>query len=352
MLDYIIVGAGLAGIAFAETLRKNNKSFLVIDSGRPGASSVAGGIYNPVVLKRFRMVEQAPEYLSAMHAFFDDMAADLQREFRHPLPIYRKLSSVEEQNEWFTACDRIPQYLIPEVIANSIAGIDAPFGFGQVAGTGWVSTADLLTFYREWLISGGRFRQEEFDFNELKFAADGIQYRDLSARHLVFAEGFGMLQNPYFSYLPLQGTKGEVLNVRIPSLQMSQMVKGSVFVMPLHDDLFKVGATYNWADLSDTPTEEGREELLTKLASILTAPYSVEHHFAGVRPTVRDRRPLIGTHSKHTRLHVLNGLGSRGVMLAPLCSRWLYDYIERGAQIPQQVSVRRFDALQPPQDRI
>ncbi len=42
---------------------------------------------------------------------------------------------------------------------------------------------------------------------------------------------------------------------------------------------------------------------------------------AGVRPTVKDRRPLIGTHPMHSQLHVLNGLGTRGVMLGPAMAK-------------------------------
>jgi glycine/D-amino acid oxidase-like deaminating enzyme len=40
-------------------------------------------------------------------------------------------------------------------------------------------------------------------------------------------------------------------------------------------------------------------------------------HFAGVRPTVKDRRPLVGTHAEYSAIHILNGLGTRGVMLGP-----------------------------------
>jgi phage gpG-like protein len=35
-------------------------------------------------------------------------------------------------------------------------------------------------------------------------------------------------------------------------------------------------------------------------------------HFAGVRPTVKEGRPLVGTHAEYSAIHILNGLGTAG----------------------------------------
>jgi glycine/D-amino acid oxidase-like deaminating enzyme len=58
-------------------------------------------------------------------------------------------------------------------------------------------------------------------------------------------------------------------------------------------------------------------------------------HFAGVRPTVKDRRPLVGTHEYSA---ILNGLGTRGVMLGPSMAKALYNAIENDIPlIPQLI---------------
>jgi hypothetical protein len=36
---------------------------------------------------------------------------------------------------------------------------------------------------------------ETFDYDELQINADGIQYKDIHARHIVFAEGFFLHTN-------------------------------------------------------------------------------------------------------------------------------------------------------------
>ena len=58
-VDYLIVGLGLAGLAFVEELIKANKSFIVFEDDSQTSSLVAGGVYNPVILKRFSPVWNA-----------------------------------------------------------------------------------------------------------------------------------------------------------------------------------------------------------------------------------------------------------------------------------------------------
>lgn len=69
MLDYIIVGCGLAGIAFSEVALENNKKFLVINNLSQNATRIAGGLYNPVVLKRFSEVWKAKNNCSWLILF-------------------------------------------------------------------------------------------------------------------------------------------------------------------------------------------------------------------------------------------------------------------------------------------
>jgi glycine oxidase len=42
---------------------------------------------------------------------------------------------------------------------------------------------------------------------------------------------------------------------------------------------------------------------------------------AGVRPTVKDRKPLIGLHPKNPKIGIFNGLGARGVLMGPYLSK-------------------------------
>ena len=75
---------------------------------------------------------------------------------------------------------------------------------------------------------------------------------------------------------------------------------------------------------------------------MIDAPYTIEKHISYIRPTVKDRRPLLGAHPQHKQLYLFNGLGSRGVLTAPLASNWLYAFIEEGKSLPAAVDIDRF----------
>lgn len=344
MLDYLIVGSGLAGISFSEIALENNKSILVLDNNSQNSSKIAGGLYNPVILKRFSEVGQAKEHLLVMNEFFVNLEKKLDCQVNFKMPILRKFFSVEEQNNWFAASDKdnLAPFLSTNLISKKYASIDSPFGYGEVLQTGYVDTALLLEKYKEYLIKNKLFLEESFDYSLLQEESESVRYKNIQARHIIFAEGFGMHSNPYFKELPLDGTKGELFTVKAPKLNLDVILNTSVFILPLGNDLFKIGATYNWNDKTDIPTEEGKSELIEKIKEIINCDFEIVEHFAGVRPTVKDRRPLVGTHSNHNSIHILNGLGTRGVMLGPAMAKALFENIEYNKPLDKAIDIKRF----------
>lgn len=344
MIDYLVVGLGLAGISFCEVLEKHNKTFLVINDASQTSSSVAGGLYNPVILKRFTLAWQAREQLAIALPFYAELERKLKEKLDYKLPILRRFASIEEQNKWFEAADRpgLMDFLSLKVVSNKNPGINAPFGFGEVIHTGKIDTAKLISLYKARLLKRTLLKEETFNFDALRLYEDHIQYHDTKAAHIVFTMGFGLKKNPYFNYLPLQGTKGELLTIKAPDLNEKNVIKSSVFSIPLGEDLYRIGATYNWKDKTNDITDMGKSELLDKLKEFLKCDYEVVGQHAGIRPTVADRRPLLGRHPYHQNVFVLNGLGSRGVMIAPYAALKLYDFIEKKVPLDPDMDIARF----------
>ena len=344
MIDYLIVGCGLAGISFAEKALQHSKTIFVVDNDSQNSSKIAGGLYNPVILKRFSEVWEAQSQLVTMNSFYAQLKPRIENQFDYKMPILRKFFSVEEQNNWFSASDKpnLAPFLSTDLHFKAYKGITAPFGYGEVLYTGFVDTASLLQSYRNYLVDTNRFRQEALDYTAISFEENCCNYKDIKAKHIIFAEGFGLHANPYFNHLPLDGTKGELFIIKAPGLDLDVIVNTSVFILPLGNDLFKVGATYNWKDKTDLPTEEGKAELVERIREIIDCDFEIVSHFAGVRPTVRDRRPLVGTHAVHKRIHLLNGLGTRGVMLGPAMADALYNAIEKQIPLVKEIDIQRF----------
>jgi glycine oxidase len=342
-VDYLVVGSGLAGILFCEVLKQNGKTFNVIDNSSQQSSTVAGGLYNPVILKRFTKVWKAKEQLNLALPMYHSLEKTLEIKLDYQVPIYRLFASVEEQNNWFAACDKLnlTEFLSTTLIQNTSKAIISNYGFGEVLQTGRIHTSALVSKYKDQLETQGILIKETFDYSSLQIEKNVI-YKTIEAKQIVFAEGFGLQQNPFFKYLPLKPTKGELLTIHAPDLKIDYILKASVFVMPLGDDLYLVGATYEWEDLTNITTKKAKDELLEKLKTVIKCEFKVVDQVAGIRPTVKDRRPLVGQHPEHNNLYILNGLGTRGVMIAPYVAHQLYNFIENELPLNSEIDIKRF----------
>lgn len=344
-VDYIIVGLGLAGLAFAEELIAAKKTFVVFEDDSQTSSLVAGGVYNPVILKRFTPVWKAKEQLAIALPFYEKLEKKFQQKFDEKFTIKKVFKSTEDQNNWFEALDKpkLVDYLDGKLDTECYPGILADFNFGNVKEAGRIDTKKLVETYRDYLKKEALIYFTNFEYQQITFNDRTVSYKNIEATKIVFAEGFGIKQNPFFNYLPLNEAKGELITIHAPDLNINFLLKSTLFVLPLGANLYKVGATFNWTDKTSNPSEEGKNELVEKLAKVLHVPYKIINQTAGIRPTVAGRRPLVGVHKKHTNLVVLNGLGTRGVMIAPTVAKNLFMHLEHQQELDDEINIKRFD---------
>jgi glycine/D-amino acid oxidase-like deaminating enzyme len=344
-LDYIIVGLGLAGLAFAEELLAANKTFIVFEDDSQTSSLVAGGVYNPVILKRFTPVWNAAAQLEIALPFYEQLEKKFNTKFDEKFIIKKVFKSIEDQNNWFEASDKpkLKEYLDPQIDHQKKEGILADFGFGNVNQAGRIDTKKLVETYRDYLKKDNKIKFEKFEHQKIKFPENHLEYKGVKANRIVFCEGFGMTKNLFFNYLPLNEVKGELIIIQAPDLKIDFLIKSTLFVLPLGKDLYKVGATFNWSDKTSNPSEEGKTELIQKLKQVINVPYKIVEQTAGIRPTVRDRRPLIGKHPAYPNLAILNGLGTRGVMIAPTMAKQLFNNLEKGKELDVVNVINRFE---------
>lgn len=343
--DYIIVGQGLAGTLLTYRLQNLGKRVLVVDKHSASTSSkVALGVYNPLVLKRFTPCWNIEQQLRPLYDFLDAFEAKFKTIIHESPKLFRLFNSVEEQNLWLEKSEkeRLRPFMNPTFISNPYTSINAIFGFGEVNDSGRVNLPLMIQTFRDFLLQNSLVLNEDLEFSELNITPDVIQYKQYSASKIVFCEGHRLSLNPYFNYLPLMRTKGEILTVRIKNLHLKEHIKSSISILPLGDDLYKIGATFNWDQKDEIPTESAKTTLLTKLKSIVHLPIEVIKHEAGLRPTVKDRRALIGQHPAFKNLYVFNGLGARGLLLAPLLSSQLASYLEENTPLDAEVNITRY----------
>ncbi|MEH6659421.1 NAD(P)/FAD-dependent oxidoreductase [Leeuwenhoekiella marinoflava] len=344
-VDYLIVGLGLAGMAFCDKLEQNEKSFFVIDKQVEAASRVAAGLINPVILKRYTLPWQGEEQFDLAKNYFKRLDAKLGLNSVTEIPVYKIFSSAEDQNNWFEASDKsgLDRFLKPELKTDFSGKVYAKLHAGEVKETIRIDISKLLDSYKNYLIENDHYKLEAFDYDKIEFnSGGGIEYNNIKAKRIVFAEGFGVKANPFFNKLPLVGNKGEYVDVYAPELKLTQALKSTFFIIPLGDDIYKVGATFNWNDKDCNTSLEAREELVAKLKQVISCEFDVVKQEAAVRPTTGDRRPLLGVHPKHPQLAILNGLGTRGTMMGSYLADKLYNHIENGEVLEDEISILRF----------
>ena len=335
----------MAGTILHFHLWERGKNVLVIDKNHEkSASLVAAGMYNPIVFKRVTKGWRVDEYSPYLSAFYKRLEKHLEAQLNFPMNVIRFFKNLEQQNDFFSKTDQegFSQYLISNTnVDTSNLPVINEIGFGEVTKTGWVNTVELLTKYQIFLKKEQLLVNDFFDFNQLVFSDEKVSYKGYTAYKIIFCEGTQMSKNPYFKYLPLVPTKGEVLTIKAPELKAENILNKGFFCLPLGNDLFRIGATYNWKDLTYKTTKEGKKDLEEKIKSLLTCEYEIIDHQAGIRPTVRDRRPLIGLHKEFENLALFNGLGTKGVLIAPWLANHFTDFLLNKSDISPEYDLRR-----------
>ena len=347
-VEYLLVGQGLAGSILSYQFLQAGKEFLVIDDGnRPSSSAIAAGIFNPITGRKMVKTWLADELFPFLDSFYPQLADFLGVSCYHPLPIYRPFFSIEEQNEWMAKWDE-PGYqrFIKSIQSRSYFDdkINDPYGGLEVEGGGYVDLGQLTHAMRRLLNDKSLIYNDFFDWNNIKPAEDKIRYREIEAKNVIFCDGPFFADQHYFSWLPFRPVKGEILTIKSQGLPKTIINRG-VFVLPLGDEVFRVGATYDWKDLSWQPTEMAREQIEHKLGSLVNTDYQVLDQKAGVRPATADRRPLIGQHPKWNRIKIFNGFGTKGVSLMPYFAKEFCDSLFKEKEIRVEANINRYFSL-------
>jgi glycine oxidase len=336
--DVIVLGHGIAGAAFVEECRRRGLRVAVVGERRPGeASRAAAALVNPVVVKRMVPSWRAAEVFPLARAHYEGIGTLEGMPFWHEVSLDTVLGDEAAVRQW-AAREHAPEltaFVRPGIDPRPpVEGIRTGRGLVRVPACARLDVGAMLDAQQRRLQAAGHWSGPL----DVRTGPDGVRAGRFSAPLLVRCEGA-------FARLPgLVPVKGETLLLHIPGLGLRHVVHGGVFLLPMGGDHYRLGATFKWTNVWEGPTEEGRRWLLDKLAVILEpatmARVAVVEQVSGVRPTSRDRRPILGRTSRYEA--VFNGLGSRGVLLAPWCARHLAAHLFDGVALDAEVDVARF----------
>ncbi len=345
-VDYIIVGQGLAGTLLAHFLQDGGKSVFLIDAGEQGtATKVAAGIINPITGRRYVKSWKVDTLIPFAKETYRSLEVLLGISIFHPRPIIRTLFNVREENDWLarTADPAYAPYMqdVADLENYQDHSIKA-FSYGELKHSAQVDIGLLAKTYRLLFKEKDQLLEEKFDYEKIDFEGGKIRYGNMEAEKLIFCEGAQAVSNPFFNYLPFGGAKGEVLIVRIKETHFEKILKHRVFIVPLTDGTYWIGSSYNWKFEHSQPTEDGRQFLAARLEEVLKVPFEIVEHRAAVRPTVKDRRPFLGSHPEWPQLYIFNGLGTKGASLGPYWAKQMARHLLLDVPLDKEVDIQRF----------
>ena len=315
-----------------------------MDSFQASSSSrIAAGIINPITGKRLVKSWKIDELLPFAVNVYRSLEQKLGISFFHSAGIYNYFSNKEDLTFYQEKKDSAElKEFIRSLDSEAHPFVDNPLGGIVITRAFQLNIALFISSFRSWLLQNSLLREEPFSHTELELACGKAFYRDIEADRIIFCEGSMGLDNPYFGWLPFNPVKGEILTVRIKELRLNHILKKGVFILPVGKDIYKIGSTYEWNYKDDQPTKKGRQELAVKLQKALHLPFEILDHQAAIRPSVKDRRPLLGLHPDYPQLAIFNGLGTKGASLAPFFANHLSNFLVHEKPLDAEVDIQRF----------
>ncbi len=345
--DAIIIGQGLAGTTLAWNLLDAGLRVLVVDAQEAiTASKIAAGLITPITGKQLALTWRCDEFLPVARRFYTSIEVRTGQNFYHAGMAIRLFTSPREQTHWARRCDQpaFQPYRItpsPDPIIDP-ALVSAPHG-GFAMHAAQLDVAAYLAASRAAFMADQSYIAMALDWErDVTIGPDTLTLHAQTTRYLISCEGFAATRNPYFAWVPSKAAKGEILTIRVHELVPPHTLHCGVWIAPTpQPDVFKVGSTYAWTNLDQTPTPDARADIERRLAAVLRVPYTVLDHQAAVRPIIHTSKAVVGFHPAHERLGFFNGLGSKGSLIAPWFADRFTQAIVNGTPLPHDSDVRK-----------
>ncbi len=333
-----IIGQGLAGSILGYMLDELNYDVVIIDDGRLSSSSkVAAGMWNPVSFKNLHESWLAHAVLPVAESFYHGLEKKFNVDVFHSLELIRVFPDVHSANDWDQRSlhPELKAFLTDKQDVDFANEFLQPFGHGIATQAGWLNVLDTLDIIREHFSAKNKLQIQSFTAEEEKqLLAEG--------QIVIQCTGSKIIQDVLLNWIPVTPNKGQVLTLRIPNLKTKRMINFGKFIVPVENDIYRLGATFELFPEHIHPTEEGKLELLNDFMKVAGFDYEVIEHLAGYRPTVPDRIPVLGMDPENPLKGIFNGFGSKGVMMIPFFASHFVKHLTQNEPLMKEVNLTRF----------
>lgn len=323
--DHIVIGFGLAGATLAVELARRGLSVAAIDPEHEVTSSrIAAGLITPVTGKRLSVADRWDELWRTAKHFYEGLEADVSSRFFEIAPAVRffkneaEVARFAERSDMIRGLAEIPDAEFWTMLAHVFEFPHHGFLMPEAAR---LDTRTYLAAARK--NEGVTVVQGAVDFESIRCTGGAVELPklNLTARALTFCHGYRAETNPWFPTIKWRAAKGEILTLRIQGLgdEKRTIHANGLWMLPARaKDEYRVGSTYEWEQLDNSPTTAGRDSITSRLKQFLKCPFQVLDQQAAVRPILVGDKPIAGFHPVHPEIGYINGLGSKGSVQAPM----------------------------------
>lgn len=346
--DVLIIGQGLCGTMLSYFLQKQSVPFLVLDDERPNtATSVAAGIINPVTGRRYVYSWMIDTVMPFAVAVYEEMGERLHVAALQQKSIIDFFPSAQMRDAFATRLTEDDTYLHAYPDQNFFNEyFNQDFGCAEIRPAYSIHLGLLIAAWRQELLQNNLLLIESFEEVALQEHADGVSYKNIRAKKIIFCDGIESASRRWFNRLPFSPNKGEALLIRSDELTNRHIFKKGFFLAPGSvQNVFWVGSNYQWEFSTVDPSETFYTQTKTHLQNWLKVPFEIIAHKAAVRPATLERRPFVGLHPHHPAIGILNGMGTKGSSLAPFFAQQLAQHLAHQTPILEEADVARFQKI-------
>jgi glycine/D-amino acid oxidase-like deaminating enzyme len=339
--DVIIVGQGIAGTTLAWHLLAAGQRVLLLDACEDITSSkIAAGLMTPITGQRLKLSWRCDEFLPVARNFYTGIEKQTGQKFFHDRVAIRLFKTDEERQYWSDRA-RQPAFQAHLPDPQPIPLLDPAVGDASCGGFAMHAAQLDVAAYLEASRTVLDWEEMTLDWQgDVTFGSDEILIGEHRTQRLISCEGYAATRNPYFSWVPFNAAKGDILTVRFHHPVPPRNLHRGIWVAPTADpEVFRVGSTYDWEQLDQVPSTSAREQIENQLKDFIDVPYTVLEHQSAVRPIIIESKPFIGLHPEHERLGFFNGLGSKGSLHAPWFAQCFTDFLVHQTPLPEEFDI-------------
>ncbi len=204
--------------------------------------------------------------------------------------------------------------------------INPKFEFGWIYDVGYLDMSKFIELILNYFKIKNSFKNELFieNSNEISIYCDGF-----------WANKNNLIPSNCFNF-----AKGEILILHWKKPKIDFIINNGAFILPIGNDLYKIGSTYNRENINFDPNENSKNYLLSKFKEISNWDFSIVNQQIGIRSISKDRNPILGKINENT--YIFNGFGSKVCLWAPYYSELFLNYLLNNNFLANEININRF----------